>query len=60
MKLAFVGLLLTLLCTLPVFAQADEITIIPKPNFVKRGRGEFVLDNKTLLVAKGPVDARGR
>jgi hexosaminidase len=52
--------ILAILCTFAfvsfLFAQESEINIIPKPNSIERGRGEFVLDKRTQLVANGPME----
>jgi hexosaminidase len=50
MKLAFVGLLLTLLSS-AALSQAHEINIIPKPRSVQLGTGTFNLTADTQIVA---------
>ena len=35
-----------------VFGQADDISIIPKPNSITAGEGSFVLDQNTVIVAR--------
>lgn len=43
--------LLSLVCCLSVFAQSNEISIIPQPKSVTRTKGDFKLNYKTKIVA---------
>ena len=57
MKLLFSALLSLLLTTGVALAQSNEINIIPKPQSIKMGSGEFKLDRKTKVVG---TDEAGR
>lgn len=51
-SLVYLGLLLLL----PVFVQAQEISIIPKPASLKKGTGYFNLSKTTVLVVQDDGD----
>ncbi|MBE7517074.1 MAG: family 20 glycosylhydrolase [Chloracidobacterium sp.] len=51
MKNLFAAVALSLLLVSVNFAKANEINIIPRPNYVKAGEGNFTLDHKTKIVA---------
>ncbi|HTK26393.1 MAG TPA: family 20 glycosylhydrolase [Pyrinomonadaceae bacterium] len=57
MKLLIFALLSLLLTAGVVLAQSNEINIIPRPQSIKPGSGEFKFDRKTKLVA---TDDAGR
>jgi hexosaminidase len=56
MKLPLVGLLLTLVCCISAFAQTSDINIIPKPQLVESGTGQFALTANTQIVARDRND----
>lgn len=44
--------LLILVCRAAFAQQTDEVTIIPKPAFAKKGVGLFIINRRTTIVAK--------
>jgi hexosaminidase len=50
------NLLLTLLLFVPVFLQAQEIDVVPRPLSVQKGKGKFILSSKTVMVVSRTED----
>lgn len=58
MKLAFVGLLLTVLCSDAAFAQASVTNIIPRPVRADSRDGRFTINGDTRIIATDKVGKR--